>query len=147
MADLWLKIKVWTKVSVAGILALYLLIFILKNGDRKAAFWYWFGANGEYNGSLLSLVAFAFLIGGLVAILATTTFRTIRQVRELRARNRSAKLEHEVADMRAKAAMLQTKPAMRSGNAGAMEVKPNAQTDPAQASFDVAPPVDDDAEQ
>jgi hypothetical protein len=59
---------------------------------------------------MLYLVFFAFLIGGLVAILAATTFRTVRQVKELRARNRSGRLEREVADMRAKAAMLQTKP-------------------------------------
>jgi uncharacterized integral membrane protein len=146
MANLWLKIKVWTKISVAGIVALYLLIFILKNGDRKAEFWYWFGERGEYKGSLLSLVAFAFLIGGLVTILATTTFRTIRQIKELRARNRSAKLENEVADMRAKAAMLQTKPSMRSGNSGVMEVPSPAQTDPSKVLLnDAAPSAGEDA--
>ena len=108
MQNLWLKIKIWTKVTIAAIVAIYVLIFVLKNGDRKADFWFWFGH--EYSGSLLSLVFFAFLIGGLVAILATTTFRTIRQIRELRAKNRTAKLEAEVRDMRSKAAMLQTKP-------------------------------------
>jgi uncharacterized integral membrane protein len=109
MQNLWLKVKIWTKVGIAVLIAVYVLIFVLKNGDQKATFWFWFGR--EYSGSLLSLVFFAFLIGGLVAILATTTLRTIRQIRELRARNRTAKLEAEVRDMRTKAAMLQTKPA------------------------------------
>ena len=109
MGNLWLKIKVWTKISIAAIVALYVLIFVLQNNGEKAKFWFWFGH--QYEGSLLSLVFFAFLIGGLVAILATTTVRTIRQIREIRARSRSQRLEDEVASMKAKAAMLQTRPA------------------------------------
>ena len=112
MGNLWLTIKIWTKVAIAGILALYLLIFIIKNSGQNTTFWYWY--NRSYQGSMLLLVLFAFLIGGLVTLLATTTFRTIHQIRELRARNRSAKLEREVADMRTKAAMLQTKPSASS---------------------------------
>jgi uncharacterized integral membrane protein len=140
MGNLWLKIKVWTKVTFAGVLAIYLLIFILKNGDRKADFWFWFGH--EYSGSLLSLVFFAFLIGGLVAILATTTFRTIRQIRELRARNRSQALERELADMKTKAAMLKTKPVPGQGGQGVQTVTTPTAVAPAPASLsDVAPPA------
>ena len=109
MGNFWLKIKVWTKITVAGLITLYLLIFVLKNDGQKVTFWYWI--NRQYEGSLLSLVFFAFLIGGLVAILATTTVRTLRQIREIRARSRSHRLEEEVASMKAKAAMLQTRPA------------------------------------
>jgi uncharacterized integral membrane protein len=127
MQNLWLKIKIWTKIAIAVVISLYVLIFVLKNGDRKADFWFWFGR--EYSGSLLSLVFFAFLTGGLVTLLATTTFRTIRQIRELRARSRTAKLEDEVRDMRSKAAMLQTKPA-----GGAI---------PAASTVDVIPPDPD----
>jgi uncharacterized integral membrane protein len=107
MGSLWLKIKIWTKITAAALIALYLLIFVIKNNDQKATFWYWY--NGKYQGSLLALVLFAFLIGGLVTLLATTTLRTVRQVRELRARSRASKLQAEVADMKAKAAMLQTR--------------------------------------
>ena len=116
MGSLWLKIKIWTKISAAALIAVYLLIFIFKNGHQTAKFWYWY--NGNYEGSLLLLVLFSFLIGGLVALLATTTFRTIRQVRELRNRNRAAKLQAEVNDMKAKAAMLQTRPQPAGGSAG-----------------------------
>src|SRR5688500_7494434 len=112
MGNLWLKIKIWTKVTIAGILSLYLLIFIIKNIGQNTTFWYWY--NRSYQGSMLLLVLFAFLIGGLVTLLATTTFRTIRQSHERRARTRSAKLEREVAEMRGKAAMLQTKPTASS---------------------------------
>jgi len=108
MGHLWLKIKIWTKVTIAALVVIYVLVFILKNDGEHVRFWWWFGH--AYEGSMLYLVFFAFLIGGLVAILATTTFRTLRQIRELRARSRSGRLEREVADMRAKAAMLQTKP-------------------------------------
>jgi uncharacterized integral membrane protein len=128
MQNLWLKIKIWTKITIAAAIVLYVLIFVLKNGDRKADFWFWFGR--EYSGSLLSLVFFAFLIGGLVTILATTTFRTVRQIRELRARSRTAKLEDEVRDMRSKAAMLQTRQPGAVGGAGVMKI-------------DVAPPISD----
>src|SRR3954453_2079928 len=131
MQNLWLKIKIWTKITIAAAIVLYVLIFVLKNGDRKADFWFWFGR--EYSGSLLSLVFFAFLIGGLVTILATTTFRTVRQIRELRARSRTAKLEDEVRDMRSKAAMLQTRPAGAAGSASGAGVM----------KIDVAPPISD----
>ena len=117
MGNLWLKIKVWTKIVVAALIAIYLLIFVIKNGGQTAKFWYWFGRS--YEGALLYLILFTFLIGGLVAILATTTFRTIRQLRDLRARTRSAKLEREVADMKAKAAMLQTRPVAGAATVGA----------------------------
>ena len=108
MGNLWLKIKIWTKLVIFTFLAFYILVFVIKNGDRQSQFWYWFGR--DYNVPLLFLVLFAFLSGALVMILLSTTFRTIRQIQELRVRNRANKLEREVADMRAKAAMLQTKP-------------------------------------
>ena len=108
MGNLWLKIKVWTKITVAALIAIYLLIFVLQNGGQKVTFWWWFGH--QYEGSMLYLVFFTFLIGGLVTILATTTVRTVRQIKELRNRNRSQKLEREIAEMKTKAAMLQTKP-------------------------------------
>src|SRR5436190_1644792 len=64
MQNLWLKIKIWTKITIAALIGLYVLFFVIKNGDQTAHFWYWYGR--EYQGSLLSLVGFAFLIGGMV---------------------------------------------------------------------------------
>src|SRR6185437_1982336 len=61
MGNLWLKIKVWTKITIAALVAIYLLIFILKNGGERASFWWWFGRT--YDGPLLYLVLFTFIIG------------------------------------------------------------------------------------
>jgi uncharacterized integral membrane protein len=127
MSNLWLKIKIWTKISAAALIALYVLIFVIKNYDQPATFWYWF--RDPYRGSLLLLVLFAFLIGGLVTLLATTTFRTIRQIRELRARSRAAKLQADVNDMKAKAAMLQTRAAPGVGEKPAPRAEEPVPTD------------------
>jgi hypothetical protein len=51
-----------------------------------------------------------------------TTYKTIRQVNESRTRSRVAKTEREIADMKAKAAMLQTKPAAHSADGVTVEV-------------------------
>lgn len=107
MGSLWLKIKIWTKIAVAVLLTIYVLIFVMKNGGRTAQFWYWF--NRDVETSLLFLVLYAFLVGVITTVLVGTAFRTLRQIRELRSRNRSEKLEAEIADMKAKAAMLQTR--------------------------------------
>ena len=104
MGSLWLKIKIWTKVIVASVLTVYVLIFLWKNGDQKVQFWYWFNRRPET--SLLFLVFFAFLVGVLAAVLVGTALRTVRQIKELKTRNRASKLEAEIADMKVKAAML-----------------------------------------
>ena len=122
MGSLWLKIKIWTKITVAVLLTIYVLIFVMKNGGRTAQFWYWF--NRDVETSLLFLVMYAFLVGVITTVLVGTALRTLRQIRELRSRNRSERLEAEIADMKTKAAMLQTRgsntesgaaPAGRSG--------------------------------
>jgi hypothetical protein len=77
-------------------------------------FWYWFGREPET--SPLLLVFFSFLAGVIGTILVRTTFTTIRQIRDLRSRNRLERLEREHADMKAKAAMLQTRTSL-SGSA------------------------------
>jgi uncharacterized integral membrane protein len=106
---MWLKIKVWTKIIIFGILTLYVLIFVVKNGDRAAKFWYWFGR--DYEVPLLFLVFFAFIVGVVGTILVRTSLKTVAQFREMRQRSHTDRLEQEVADMRVKAAMLQTRPA------------------------------------
>lgn len=110
MGNMWLKIKIWTKGILVGLLVLYVLAFMLKNtGQPAVKLWFWF--NTQLTISPLLLVVTTFLIGIVFTILARTTFTTIRQVRELRQRSRTDKLEREVADMKTKAAMLQTRPA------------------------------------
>ena len=106
---MWLKIKVWTKVVLFAVLALYLLIFIYMNGDKTASFWYW--PKREPQWPVLFLVLGSFLAGVLITILLRTTFTTLRQIRDLQARTRAERLQREVESMKTKAAMLRTKDA------------------------------------
>lgn len=109
MGSFWLKFKIWTKGILIGLLVLYVLAFMLKNtGQPPVKLWFWF--NTELTISPLLLVFTTFLIGIVFAILARTTFTTIRQVREVRQRSRTERLEREVAEMKTKAARLQTRP-------------------------------------
>lgn len=105
---MWLKIKVWTKAIVGGLLLLYAMVFLLKNSDETARIWYW-PFKEKYQIALLFLVFFVFTAGVLGTILVRTTFKTMSQIRELQRRSRTQKLEREVADMKSKASMLKTR--------------------------------------
>jgi hypothetical protein len=107
MSSLWLKFRIWTKVAAFVFLLIYGLVFVSKNSERKVQPWFWFGA--EPDTRVLTLVTGAFLAGVIAAILVSTTFRTIRQIRELRGRTRAEKMERQVAEMQAKAGRLQTR--------------------------------------
>jgi len=107
MNNLWLKIKLWTKIAICAFVAIYLLVFIIKNNGEDVTFWYWY--KRQVQASILLLVAVAFLTGVLVAILTRMMFRTAKQISAMRNSARTEKLEREVADMKVKAAMLQTR--------------------------------------
>jgi len=108
MGNLWLKFKIWTKVVLVGALFVYVILFTYNNASEPAHFWYWF--NRRPQTTLLLLVICSFLAGVIASFLVRTTIRTVRQVQEMKARSRVHRLDREMADMRAKAAMLQTKP-------------------------------------
>jgi len=118
MSELWLKIKVWTKGLTFGAVILYALIFVYKN-SQPVSVWWWY--NRSFDSSALVLLAIAFLAGAVSIILVRTTLRTMRQVKDLRARNRADRLEREVADMKDKAAKLQTKPVVAEAKFGLPE--------------------------
>jgi uncharacterized integral membrane protein len=123
MGNIWLKIWVWTKVSIFGLLALYLLAFIFKNSDRTVEIWYWFFKD-SYKVTILFFTFFVFMGGVIGTILVGTTIKTIHQIRNVQSRNRSDKLHREVADMKAKAAMLQTKPEPAAPTAPSDHISP-----------------------
>lgn len=120
---MWLKIKVWTKVTLASLLGLYVIIFILKNTTQDVTFWWWF--NRTSNTSVLMLSVFAFLSGVVATILIRTTFKTIKQIRELQRRSRAVRNERELADMKSKAAMLKTR---QAGTTATVEPEPTLPT-------------------
>lgn len=107
MNSLPLKIWIWTKITVFGLLALYVLVFVIKNNDNDAEFWFWFGR--EWQLPVLILSAASFVAGIIAAVLVRTTLKTVRQIRDVRERSRTERLEREVTDMRSKAAMLKTR--------------------------------------
>jgi uncharacterized integral membrane protein len=107
MGNLWLKIKVWTKSILALLVAIYVLVFVIKNNE-PVRFWWWYNREDQY--SMLLLIAISFVAGIISTVLLRTTLRTIRQVRDLRSRSRTDKMERDLADMKEKASRLQTNP-------------------------------------
>jgi hypothetical protein len=121
MGNLWLKIKIWTKGLLFGAAILYGALFLYNNSSREPVkFWYWF--NREPQVSPLLMIFLAFLAGVIVTILLRTTFKTIRQIRDVRDKGRLERLEREHAEMKAKAAMLQTKTTVSQSTTGATTV-------------------------
>ena len=114
---MWEKIKLWTRISIFSALALYLLIVIAVNWELKL------------HGTLqLVFVKFedprallVLLVTAVVSIfgwwLTRTVFKALRQLQGVRERSRTAKLEKEMAEMKAKAAMLQKKEGMAAATA------------------------------
>lgn len=106
MADLWLKIKVWTKITLFGLLLLYVLVFCVQNSG-KVELWVW--PNHKPQTSVLLLALYAFASGVVLTVLVRTTLKTMSQIRELQHRSRHDRLAREVADMKSKAGMLREK--------------------------------------
>jgi lysylphosphatidylglycerol synthetase-like protein (DUF2156 family) len=108
MTQLLLKIKVWSKVGIISLVTIYILLFIYKNSDNSANLWVFI--NNERQTSVLWLTVTAFILGAAVALLAKTLYSTITQFKQLKAQRAHEDLKKSVADMQAKASMLQTKP-------------------------------------
>ena len=108
MGNFWLKVKVWTKAIVAAIVTVYALFFVYNNW-ADATVWWWFN-KPPFKSSTVVLIVIAFLAGLITAVLIRTTLGTLRQMRDLRSRSRTDRIERELADMKQKASRLQTKP-------------------------------------
>ena len=121
MGNFWLKIKVGTKIAVFAILSLSVLIFLVQNVNKPVKLWLW----NEIDTTLLKAMFGTALISVVFTILLGTTFRTIRQIKEIRARSRAEQLEEDIRDMKSKAAMLQTKPAGGGALASTDDVSPH----------------------
>jgi UPF0716 family protein affecting phage T7 exclusion len=116
MNSLWLKFRIWTKVAAFAFLLIYALTFIGINYSERVKVWLWIGREPEM--PVLLLVFFTFLFGVIGTILVRTTLRTIRQIKELRTRSRTEKMERQVAEMQAKAGRLQTRPSASAASMG-----------------------------
>lgn len=112
MSNTWLKIKMWTKVVVFGLIALFVIIVLAQNWNERVKVHL---LSREYDWSLLLVLFLTCIFSIFGWWLIKTAFKTIRQFRDMRRRGQIAKLEKEHADMLAKAAKLQTKPAEEAG--------------------------------
>ena len=119
MNNVWLKVKVWTKAAIFGLVLVYVIVFVANNSAERVKVWFWLNVMPET--TVLLLVLYAFLAGVLVTILARTLARTFRQFRELQERQRADRLERELGEMKSKAAMLRAKPD-GTGAGGASDV-------------------------
>jgi uncharacterized integral membrane protein len=108
MSDLWLKIKVWSKIGIFALVTLYLLLFIFSNSGEVVNVWVWFGP--KTHPTLLELIIYLLLAGAMTTLLARMAISTVRQIKDMRYRNEAAQLSKDLADMKAKAEMLVTKP-------------------------------------
>ena len=105
--DLFLKIRIGAKIAVLALVAIYSLAFILMN-NTTVDLWLMPFTGGAIKTSLLVAVLGAFVLGALLALLIRMVFTTVRQIRARRERQRTERLEHEIEEMRAKTATLQT---------------------------------------
>jgi uncharacterized integral membrane protein len=108
MNNFFLKFRIWSKISLFSLLGLYALIFFFKNSGSPVSIWLFFGS--QYQVPVLWLVFTSFIVGVIGTILVRTTLNTVRQIRDLRHRERTQRLEQQVASMSSKAAMLRTRP-------------------------------------
>lgn len=112
MSNFWLKVRVWSKVTLLALVIVYALLFVANNTGQTIRLWLFFGNIPETSPLVLALLSF---VAGVVGtLLVRTTLLTIKQIRELRARNRAGRLEREVQDMKTKAAMLKSSAALGS---------------------------------
>ncbi|HEY1921161.1 MAG TPA: hypothetical protein VGG44_00230 [Tepidisphaeraceae bacterium] len=117
MQNLWLKIKIWTKIAVFSLVMIFLLIFVFENSNKPASIWVWFNEE-EVQTTVLKLIVSMLLAGVLGTLLVRMAFGTLRQIRDLRHRSATAQMHSDVAELKAKAAMLQTKPSGETPAAG-----------------------------
>ncbi|HZL36937.1 MAG TPA: hypothetical protein VFC78_16575 [Tepidisphaeraceae bacterium] len=107
MGKFWLKFWVTTKITIVTLLLLYILIFVWVNHSNQAKVWVWI--SDEIHTTTLMVAFFSFLAGVVGTILVRTTLKTLRQIRDLQARNRHEKMHRDLEDMKTKAAMLRPK--------------------------------------
>jgi H+/Cl- antiporter ClcA len=80
MADTWFKIKVWTKLILIGLVALFVGLFVLENYSITTSVWLF----GTHTMTVLELLMFTFLCGVIVTLVAKPIYRTLGQIAELR---------------------------------------------------------------
>jgi len=111
MQNVWLKFKVWTKITIYSLLVLYIICFTLLNANKPVKIWFWY--NQEPETTVVRVILVTLLAGVAGTLLTGTVVRTIRQIRQLKSRTKTDQIERDVAHLKSRAGMLQTKPLPR----------------------------------
>ncbi len=109
MNSTWLKIKVWTKVVTFSTIFLFVVIILSRNWNTRVTIDLLFVEYRELRLLLVLLLTAIFSVFGWW--LFRTVFKTLRQIRDVQRNAHLERVEREHAEMKAKAAMLQTRPA------------------------------------
>jgi hypothetical protein len=109
MTNVWLKIRIWTKVVVFSVVGIYALLFVVKNWNVTVSRVTIPFVTEYHDSQLLAVLLGTAAISIIAWSLLRTIAKTARQLKDMRGRSRTAKLEKEVAQMRAKAGRLQTR--------------------------------------
>jgi uncharacterized integral membrane protein len=109
MGTFWLKVKAWTKVTLLVLALVLVVIFVILNLSAvvEPKLSLIFATYDRPN--LLVVLTLTSLISIVGWTLIGTVMKTLRQLRETRRRSMEARLTRDVADMKVKAAMLQTR--------------------------------------
>ena len=106
---MWEKIKFWTRVVIFGLLALYVIVVTLLNWNLRIAGILDLVFVKYTNPQVLTVLLFTAVLSIIGWWLLRTVWRALRQLKTMQEKSRTARLEKEVAEMKAKAGMLQTK--------------------------------------
>jgi hypothetical protein len=109
VSEFFAKLRLWTRVIVLGALAIYLILFVSFNWGTRI--------NGDLHFVFTKFnqprILFVLLVTAVISVfgwwLFRTLYKTIRQLREVSLKTKTAQLERDMAEMKAKAGMLQTK--------------------------------------
>ena len=100
-SNTFLKIRIWAKSILFGLIALYALVFLLSNFSQTISLWLFPSVSVEDVNAMLALFI-AFLLGGLITLLVRTILKTIGQMRKARDQGRNDRLEREISEMKMK---------------------------------------------
>ena len=123
MNDFWLKLKAWTKLIAFSLIALYVLIFLFLNRNATIEPELHLVFKIYVKPNVLVVLFMTSLLSVITWWLIRTAFTLFHEIRILQHQSRATQLERELADMKSKAAMLNTRPA----------------TEPAERGFDPIP--------
>ena len=98
MQNVWLKFKVWTKITIYSLLLLYIICFTLLNANKPVKIWFWY--NNEPETTVVRVILVTLLAGVAGTLLTGTVVRTIRQLRQLQTRGKTAQIERDVAHLK-----------------------------------------------